>query len=166
MSVTAKAPGPNAAFIDSQNVNLGVQSLGWKLDWKRFRVYLADKYGVGRAYLFIGYIPKYQALYMSLQQAGFILVQKPVLPIKAGAPKGNVDADLVLHSMIEYPNYSKAVIVTSDGDFYSLVDFLYKKGKLEAVLSTSPDRCSALLKQAGRERMQFLNTLKGKLQYP
>lgn len=36
----------NYAFIDSQNLNLGIQKLGWKLDYRKFRVYLAEKYGV------------------------------------------------------------------------------------------------------------------------
>ena len=44
----------NYAFVDSQNVNLAIRELGWKLDFKRFRVYLREKYGVEKAYLFIG----------------------------------------------------------------------------------------------------------------
>ncbi len=46
----------NHAFIDSQNLNLSIQSLGWKLDFARFRVYLKEKYGVDKAFLFIVYI--------------------------------------------------------------------------------------------------------------
>ena len=84
-----KKSAVNSAFIDSQNVNLGVQSLGWKLDWRRFRVYLAEKYGVGKAFLFIGYIPNNQQIYTFLQEAGFILVFKPVLAKKAADAKGN-----------------------------------------------------------------------------
>lgn len=56
----------NYAFIDSQNLNLGIQSLGWKLDYRRFRVYLKEKYKVSIAYMFIGYIPANQDLYSSL----------------------------------------------------------------------------------------------------
>jgi len=61
-------PTNNYAFIDSQNIHLGFQRLGWKLDWCRFRVYLREKYGVGTAYLFIGYLPENQELYRSLQR--------------------------------------------------------------------------------------------------
>jgi len=43
----------NYAFIDSQNLNLGIKSLGWKLDFVKFRRYLREKYGVVTAYLFI-----------------------------------------------------------------------------------------------------------------
>lgn len=147
-------------------MNLGVQALGWKLDWRRFRVYLREKYDVEKAYLFIGYIPENQQLYTSLQQAGFILVFKPVLQTKERGAKGNVDADLVLKAMTEYGNYGKAVVVTSDGDFYSLVDYLYHKEKLETVLSPSAAKCSALLKKKTKERINFMETLRAKLEYP
>ena len=75
----------NYAFIDSQNLNLGVKSLGWSLDYKKFRVYLAEKYGVAIAYLFIGFIPQNQDLYSALQKHGYILKFKPVLPSKDGS---------------------------------------------------------------------------------
>ena len=160
-----KNPANNSAFIDSQNINLGVQGLGWKLDWRRFRVYLAEKYGVTKAFLFIGFIPENQPLYTFLQQAGFICVFKPVLQAKAGEAKGNVDADLVLKAMTEYGSYDRAVIVTSDGDFYSLVDHLHREGKLETVLSPCAEKCSALLKKTAKDRIHFLDTLRHKLEY-
>ncbi len=86
----------NCAFIDSQNVNLGIRELGWKLDFRKFRIYLKEKYAVKQAYLFIGYLPENQDMYNSLQKYGYLLVFKPVLKSKDGEVKGNVDADLVL----------------------------------------------------------------------
>jgi uncharacterized LabA/DUF88 family protein len=109
------------AFIDSNNLNLGIKSLGWKLDFKKFRIYLREKYNVSTAYLFIGYLPTHQDLYSSLQKAGFVLIFKPTLPDEDGNVKSNVDADLVLQAMVDYKNYDKVVIVSSDRDFYSLV---------------------------------------------
>jgi len=44
----------NFAYIDGANLYNGSNSLGWKLDYRRFRVWLKDKYSVERAYLFIG----------------------------------------------------------------------------------------------------------------
>ena len=67
--------------------------------------------------------------------------------------------------MIDYPNYDKAVIVTSDGDFWSLVNYLYEQQKLKVVLSPHAKVCSALLKKAARERLQFLEPLRHRLQY-
>jgi uncharacterized LabA/DUF88 family protein len=153
----------NYAFIDSQNLNLGIRSLGWKLDYKRFRTYLTDKYQVEVAYLFIGYLPKNQDLYSSLQEYGYVLVFKPTLPDKNGDIKGNVDADLVLQAMVDCKKYNKAVIVTSDGDFYSLVKYLYKQQKLKFVVSPYVKTCSVLLKKTAKEKIVFMTNLKKKL---
>ncbi len=67
------------AFIDSQNLNLGVRSQGWKLDWRKFRQYLRNKYNVTKAYLFIGQVVGNELLYGALQEFGFILIFKPTL---------------------------------------------------------------------------------------
>lgn len=67
-----KKPGNNYAFIDSQNLNLGVQKLGWKLDYRKFRVYLLEKYAVQRAYIFIGFTSLNQGLYDRLQESSRI----------------------------------------------------------------------------------------------
>src|SRR3989344_9656021 len=113
----------NYAFIDSQNLNLSIRELGWKLDFARFRKYLTDKYHVSKAFLFIGYIEGNNRLYTHLQEAGFVCIFKPTLKYKDGTTKGNCDAELVLWAMVEYPNYNKAVIVTGDGDFYCLAKY-------------------------------------------
>lgn len=155
----------NFAFIDSQNINLGISAIGWKLDWRRFRVYLEEHYGVARAYIFIGFLPENQALYNSLQRYGYILIFKAVTYRKDGKAKGNVDAELVLQAMIDYKEYEQAVIVTSDGDFACLVKYLYDQEKLERVLSPNTKNCSLLLKRAAREKIDFLENARTKLEY-
>ena len=153
----------NYAFIDSQNVNLGIQSLGWVLDFGKFRRYLQEKYSVKTAYLFIGYIPQNQNLYSELQKAGYVLIFKPTIPDGDGNIKGNIDADLVLQTMLDYKEYDKAVIVTSDGDFHSLVKQLYKNNKLQSVMSPYVKTCSNLLKKSAREKIVFMDNLRKKL---
>lgn len=114
----------NYAFIDSQNIYLGIKNRGWTLDWKRFRVHLKETYGVTVAYAFIGRIPEYERIYTNLQRWGYVVVFKEVTYDNHGKAKGNVDAELVLQAMIDFPDYEKAVIVTSDGDFTCLVRYL------------------------------------------
>lgn len=126
------------AFIDSQNLNLGVKSQGWNLDWRKLRQYLRNKYNVQKAYLFIGHVDGNEPLYTSLQEAGYILIFKPTLEYKQDGivkVKGNVDAELVLHSMIQFRNYSKAIIISGDGDFYCLIEYLVNMNKLLNVLA-------------------------------
>ncbi|KKR79451.1 MAG: hypothetical protein UU24_C0008G0014 [Candidatus Nomurabacteria bacterium GW2011_GWA2_40_9] len=153
----------NYAFIDAQNVHLGIKSLGWDLDWKKFRIHLKEKYNITTAYLFIGFIQTNQNLYSSLQKAGYILIFKPIIFDGEGKVKGNCDADLVLHSVLEKDNYDKAIIVTSDGDFYSLVRYLYENHKLLCVLSPYVKTCSKLLKKEAKEKIYSMDNLKKKL---
>ena len=138
------------AFIDSQNLNLGVRSQGWKLDWRKFRQYLHNKYKVTKAYLFIGQVAGNEALYTYLQECGYILIFKPTLykSAKKGKVivKGNVDAELVLHTMIQYKNYHQAVIVTGDGDFHCLIEYLLSKDKLLRLLVPNRKYSSLLRK--------------------
>ncbi|QQG44287.1 MAG: NYN domain-containing protein [Candidatus Roizmanbacteria bacterium] len=155
------------AFIDSQNVNLAIKDQGWALDFARFKIYLKDKYHVSKAYLFIGLIPGNQKLYDFLKKAGYILFFKPTLEIKDGKTnkiKGNVDAELVLHSMIEYPNYDKAIIVTGDGDFYCLVEYLLQKNKLLRVIIPNITKYSRLFYKFN-PYLAFMNNLKNKLEH-
>lgn len=155
-------PKGNYAFIDSQNLNLGVQKIGWKMDWKRFRQWLTDQYGVTHAYMFIGYMVENESLYELMHDHGYLVALKPTTeikplpekPLEPGEPereeqktivKGNIDADLVLHAMKEFPNYDKAVIVSGDGDFFGLIEYLAEQHKLLKIL-TPNRRYSTLLK--------------------
>lgn len=154
----------NYAFIDSQNVNLAIRQQGWMLNFTRFRIYLADKYGVTKAFLFIGFVEGNNDLYKYLQEAGFICIFKPTLRYKDGTVKGNCDAELVLHVMIELPNFAKAVIVTGDGDFYCLIKFLLEQKKLKIVLIPDRFKYSALLKmRIFRPYLRWMNDLRKRL---
>lgn len=154
------------AFIDSQNLNLGVQKVGWKMDWRKLRQYLQDKYNVTHAYMFIGYMAENEALYEHMHELGFLIVLKPTVDPKplpetaegeaktGGEPteephkpvvKGNVDADLVLYAMKELPNYDKAIIVSGDGDFFGLIEYLQQQNKLLHIM-TPNWQYSSLLK--------------------
>jgi uncharacterized LabA/DUF88 family protein len=138
----------NFAYIDGANLDKGVNDLGWKIDYKRFRVWLSEKYGVVRAYLFIGLMPKYKDIYTFLQEAGYTLVFKEVAYDGDGSPKGNCDADLVLRATRDiYENaFEKAVFVSGDGDYAGLVKFLQEKNKLKTIISPN-NKCSVLLKR-------------------
>jgi uncharacterized LabA/DUF88 family protein len=94
---------------------------------------------------------------------GYVLVFKPTIPDGDGNIKGNIDADLVLQAMVDLNNYDKAIIVTSDGDFYSLVKYLYENGKLRFVMSPYVKTCSTLLKKEAKEKIVFMDNLQKKI---
>lgn len=123
------------------------------MDWKKFRKYLKDVYNVEKAYMFIGYVPEFEAMYEQLHESGYLVVLKPTFdmtrPQEPEKPKdlnvkdekeekqtkGNVDADLVLWAMKELNKYHKALIVSGDGDFYGLVEYLDEQNKLLKILA-------------------------------
>lgn len=143
----------------------GIMNAGWSLDYKRFRVWLSEKYGIRSAYLFIGLIPKYKELYKYLQECGFTLVFKEVIYDGDGKPKGNCDADLVVQAMRDaYENkFDKAALVASDGDYAGLVKFLLEKEKSPVILSPHPqERCSILLKRTG-VKIAYINDQRSNL---
>lgn len=151
----ASRPNNVYAFIDSQNLNVGVQKFGWKVDWQKFRKFLTEKYGVTKAFMFIGYVPEFEPLYEQLHEAGYMIVLKPTYDmtrpqLDPDSPeakkaeneekkpvKGNIDADLVLWAMKEMSNYDKMILVSGDGDFYSLVEYMESKNRLEKILTPS-----------------------------
>lgn len=163
------------AFIDSQNLNVGVQKFGWKMDWQKFRRWLGEQYGVTKAFMFIGYVPEFEALYEQMHESGYMVVLKPTFdmtkplteaeqavveqvrestgggthaPTSASSSaqpqpeekkpvKGNIDADLVLWAMKEMSNYDKMILVSGDGDFFSLVEYMEQKKRLLHILTPS-----------------------------
>ena len=184
-------PKGNYAFIDSQNLNLGVQKAGWKMDWHKFREWLRSECNVTQAYMFIGYMQENEQLYQQMYDHGFLVVLKPTLDInivKQAEPKpseklpvhtekttksqpkddkpavkGNIDADLVLYAMKELPNYDKAVIVSGDGDFFGLIEHLAQNRKLLKVLA--PNWQYSTLLKGFEQYIIDLHTYRGQLSY-
>ncbi len=150
------------AFIDGQNLNLGVKSQGWILDWRKFRQYIRNKYNVTEAFLFIGYKAGNEALYTSLQQMGYIIILKPTMELPDKTVKGNVDAELVLHTMIQYRNYDKAIIVSGDGDFHCLVEYLDQQSKLLHILT--PNRHYSGLLRKFNKYIVRIDLIRGSLE--
>jgi len=153
----------NYIFIDGQNLYLGVKSFGWQFDYGRFRVYLKEKYGAKKVFLFIGYIKERESLYAHLRGCGFELIFKEVAKDGEGKPKGNVDVDLTLHTILKIDEYQQAVLVTSDGDFAPLVEHLLSVGKLRAVLSPEHRLCSWLLRKYAKDKVDYLDRAREKL---
>ncbi len=143
----------NYAFIDGQNfykslqaLEKEVEALEVRLDFGEFRVHLTEKHAVKVAHYFIGYVPEFKSLYDDLRRQGYELKFKEVAT-HGNEIKGNVDVNLTLQSMVDYENYAKAIIVTSDGDYACLVEYLHDKGKLECLIACSRGGCSRLLKK-------------------
>jgi len=145
-------------------MHLSAKHLGWEIDWATFREYLQKRHNVSHAYYFIGHLKEYQDLYDNLKDYGYILIHKPVLTLPDGSIKGNCDAEIVLHTMIEIDNYNKAVIVTGDGDIGCLVEYLRGVNKFKLVIACRQDSCSYLLRKVASGNIMFLDYLRYKFE--
>jgi uncharacterized LabA/DUF88 family protein len=156
----------NYAFIDWANLHKGIEELGWSLDYSRFRIWLSEKYAVTKAYLFLGFIPGKEDIYLQLSEVGFTLVYKEITYGDRGKLKGNCDADLVLGAVVDYYErcFDKAVLVSSDGDFAGLVSFLKKKNAFLSLVSPY-NKCSYLLWKT-EVPVVILNTQRNRLELP
>ncbi len=149
----------NYAFIDANNLHLGTRDAGWIPDYFKLLQYLKSRYNVTKAFYFIGKKVEEQQLYDTLISFGYKVIFRPPQIIN-GELKANCDTDLVLHCMIEYNNYNKAVIISGDGDFCSLVEYLKENEKLRMVLVPNKKKFSHLLAKASKGQMCSMDDLK------
>lgn len=161
----------NIAFIDGQNLYSGTKNNNWKVDHAKFRIYLKEKYNINEAYYFLGFISdNQQELYSKLQKAGFILMFREHSSLLKGNKKGNVDTDIVFSVMKtlleDYDAFGKVFIVSGDGDYKKLVDFLVKKDKFGKILFPDGRYASSLYNSLGGDHFDALDSedVKSKIQ--
>ncbi len=154
----------NLAFIDGQNVYLGTTKYGWKINLKKFRVYLQDKYHVEKAYYFFGYLEETNDdIYKELQEAGFIVSFKEHNKLAKSQKKGNVDTDIVFEVMKQYidnNDFDKIILVSGDGDYNKLVKYLISKNVFKKILFPNKKYASSLYKALGSEFFDYLENIK------
>ncbi|NBD73438.1 NYN domain-containing protein [Patescibacteria group bacterium] len=155
----------NIAYIDGQNLHLGTTKRDpvWWVDLARLRVYLEKKYHVDRAYYYLGYVQDdepYQRLYEEVQTSGFVLVFREHNSAMKGTKKGNVDSDIIfsiMKRMYYREKFEKIVLVSGDGDYKQLVDFLIEENKFEKILFPKQRYASSLYKQITRKYFDDLS---------
>jgi uncharacterized LabA/DUF88 family protein len=137
------------AYIDASNLKFGVEQSGWELNYKSFRSWLRDKFNVSRAILFMGLIPENTDLYNSLQSIGYDISFRPTITSKEGKTKGNVDGELILNIAKDFyeKNLESAVLVSGDGDYHCVVEFLKQKHIPISIVSPNRKYLSFLLKR-------------------
>lgn len=149
----------NIAYVDGQNLHLGTTKRDpvWEVSLTRFRVFLEERYNVKKAYYYLGYVQDggvYQKLYEEVQDAGFILVFREHNSAMKGTKKGNVDSDIIFSIMkrvYKQEDFDKVILVSGDGDYKQLVDFLIAENKFEKILFPKQKYASSLYKAITRK---------------
>ena len=164
----------NLAFIDGQNLYMGTTKSSekpWQVDLRRFRIYLRDKYKVSYACYYLGcHDDVYLDLYNSIQEAGFVLVFRQHNSNMIGEKKGNVDTDIVFDIMkrvYKKEPFDKIVLVSGDGDYRRLVDFLIEENRFKKILFPNWKFSSSLFRVLGSEYFDCLENwyIKRKIEY-
>lgn len=153
----------NYVFIDGQNLYLGISTGGWKMDLRRFRVYLKEKYNVSKAFYFIGYKTKdNENLYSFLESAGYTLIFREHNALMFGNKKGNVDSDIVFEvcrSLIDQEYFDKIVLVSGDGDYKKMVKYLISKNRFHKILFPNKKFASSLYKDLTSKYYDYLDAI-------
>ena len=109
----------------------------------------------------MGYVQEiHQDLYEEIQQAGFVLIFREHNPTMMGKKKGNVDSDIIFHTMkklYKKEDFTKIVLVSGDGDYKLLVDFLIEENRFEKILFPDRKRASSLYKKIGARYFDALD---------
>lgn len=156
----------NWVFIDLQNLYKGTQERGWKIDWHSFRTYLTQKYSAVKAVIFTGFVSGNEWLYRKLYSAGFQIETRPTKILPDGTiDGGNVDADLASFVMDFKTEYTKAIIVADDGDYFRTIQSLKRQNKLKLIISSHLlSNTSYLIKQVvEREMLISIHGLRNKI---
>ena len=131
----------NFAFIDWQNLYLWTNQENWNIDYKKFRIFLKDKYQVSEAYYYLWFLDEWeQELYSKLQKAGFIIVFREHNKNMKWKKKWNVDVDIVfdiMKNIVENEDFDKIVLVSWDWDYIRMVKYLISKDLLLKILFPS-----------------------------
>lgn len=156
----------NFCFIDMQNLYKSVREDGWKIDWKKFRTYLKDKFQVTKAVIFMGYIKSNQGFYGYLKNAGFEIEFRTVNILSDGTiDGGNVDADITGFAFDKKNEYTKAIFVADDADYTNSLLRLKKQNKLKLVISSHIiAKTSQLVKSTiGRDMIVSINSFRNQI---
>lgn len=144
-------------YIDGNNLYRSAKELGFEIDYKKFRGWLRQKYNPQFVYLFIGLVPERVKFYEYLQKCGYLLIFKQTVSVGERI-KGNCDAELVLKTTSDFYNkvFDSCILITGDGDFGCLVEFLRENNSMNRIVAPDENKCSFLLRNKNVE-ITFLN---------
>jgi uncharacterized LabA/DUF88 family protein len=134
------------AYIDNENVNVSIAKLWRKIDWSALYRRLQHTYSIDQVKMFMGRHPSYQRMYDFFDSIGYTLVFRKMIINDAQPLKWNIDTELVLEVMKDFPRLHKAVVMSGDGDFACLLEYLYQQKKLEKLIVPNVKRYSDLFK--------------------
>ncbi len=137
-----------AAFLDIQNIYMCVRSVfgTTKINYKVLKDFLEADGVVLKLIAFSSYDPQnhgQQDFLNALALMGYRVVAKPIRRMADGNVKATTDLEMALEILTMAPHLDEVVLVTGDGDFAPVVEYLGRMGIVTKVIGpdrlTSPD---------------------------
>ena len=132
-------------FIDGSNLYNAARALNFDIDYKKLLQYFAKNGHLVRAFYYTALIEDQEyspirPLVDWLDYNGYTMVTKPAKEYTDSAGrrkiKGNMDIELAVDVMEMSERFDHIVLFSGDGDFFSLVDAVQRKGVRVSVVST------------------------------
>ena len=132
-------------FIDGSNLYNAARALNFDIDYKKLLQYFAKNGHLVRAFYYTALIEDQEyspirPLVDWLDYNGYTMVTKPAKEYTDSAGrrkiKGNMDIELAVDVMEMSERFEHIVLFSGDGDFFSLVDAVQRKGVRVSVVST------------------------------
>lgn len=142
------------AFVDASNIIYGASKYGWKMDFEKLSKYLRERYQVTRILYYAGVDTenlKQLKFYETLQRFGIELRLVPVKTFSDGKKKADIDSKMTFEMMLYFKEYDSTIIMSGDGDYYWVLEYLMQQKKEVRLLSHSKTTAKELKKLfAGR----------------
>ncbi len=150
------------AYIDVQNIHRKTVDFNWVIDWNKFLVYLKQNCKTDIVYYAVWYLSKYDKFYNYLSSLWYSLLFKKVTILPNWSIKWNVDVDIAIRSLFDFFEewLEKAIIVSNDGDYNTLVDVLRKKWVFDRLMIIDYTSASKQLRKSAWPYIQDIQRIK------
>lgn len=173
-------------FIDSANLIFGAKATGkWKVDFSKLFKYLKNKYQTNKIFYYTGFKPKSSDIQKikKLETIGYIVKSKPLKFInqksiiqknqcpkckynwdkiinKPPLVKANCDVDLTLDVLQHQSLFDQIIVLSGDGDFLVLYQYLESIGKKVKIISESKLTAKSIRSHFGQTFTDLLSIKK------
>lgn len=151
-----------SVFVDGANFfYMQKDKLKWFADPKKILEFVKKKTQgeLVDAFYYQSFVPQQENYLKALPTMGYTLVTKDLKDIYSNEGtskhKGNFDVEIVLDMFNTIDHYDMAILISGDGDFERLLQFLRVRGKRFLVMSTQGIVAEEIRREAGMHYIDF-----------
>lgn len=142
-----------AVFVDAQNMYHSARNLyKAKVNFKELLKFAIAGRNLVRAnaYVVKSDVPEEQGFFEALERSGYYLKMKDLQIFPGGMKKGDWDVGIAIDAISMIPKTEAMVLVTGDGDFVPLLEYLKHQGVTVEVIAFRRSTSSKLIQAADK----------------